>query len=353
MNHLCQKLSENKNKIENIDKWEKAKKISNPYEFVYIPSQKSDSIANYQPISRSFFKMHEILHEFDLGFSETKKNIVLCLAEGPGGFMEAINNFRKNKDHIIGFTLQPSQHYIPNWKFPKNSNFDLFYGNLYQTKYINHLRDHLKDISLSRNYGANIVTADGGFDFSADFNNQEKMCYRILLAEILFAISLQCKNGTFICKCFDLFSNFTLKLVYLVYLSYEKFTIYKPKTSRLANSEKYIIATGFKGLNENYMERLEYILNNWEKMEKEDKNFDTCLNFIQIDDLFYKKIYNYNVVFVNNQIQNIEKTINNSNNSVSNNLYKTYINNQVINAINWCNKYNIPINEKSKYFKLG
>jgi hypothetical protein len=44
-------------------KWDKMKKIANPYEMVYTTFNKKkrkDSIADYKPISRSFFKLLEL-----------------------------------------------------------------------------------------------------------------------------------------------------------------------------------------------------------------------------------------------------------------------------------------------------
>ena len=49
--------------LENSDNWDKMKKIGNPYELIYTTynkKRKNDSISNYVPISRSYFKMWEI-----------------------------------------------------------------------------------------------------------------------------------------------------------------------------------------------------------------------------------------------------------------------------------------------------
>ena len=40
-----------------------------------------------------------------------------------------------------------------------------------------------------------IITADGGFDFSHDFSNQEINIANLLFAQIAFAIIMQKKNG--------------------------------------------------------------------------------------------------------------------------------------------------------------
>jgi hypothetical protein len=64
------KLKKSKNKINEIPSnlWEDIKKYTNPYELIYIFNNKREqnikSIAKFRPLSRSFFKMIEIIHEF-------------------------------------------------------------------------------------------------------------------------------------------------------------------------------------------------------------------------------------------------------------------------------------------------
>ena len=117
-----------------------------------------NSIALYQPLSRSYFKLWELIYDFNLLESNDKLNI-LCLAEGPGGFIEAIINFRKKrkiKDNIFGISLKSKDKDIPGWKksqyfLSKNKNIVITYGkdntgNLYNVENIYFLTDSfLKD----------------------------------------------------------------------------------------------------------------------------------------------------------------------------------------------------------------
>ena len=90
-----------KNKIDNspIKEWDRAKKLTNPYELIYIPSRKMkhESIANYEPLSRSYFKMWEMIHKHGLISNKfiNKPMSIVNIAEGPGGFIEALVNYRK------------------------------------------------------------------------------------------------------------------------------------------------------------------------------------------------------------------------------------------------------------------
>ena len=65
------KINRAKNRITEINsnQWDEVKKITNPYEFIHTFNSKtktidSRSIALYKPLSRSFFKMIEIISEF-------------------------------------------------------------------------------------------------------------------------------------------------------------------------------------------------------------------------------------------------------------------------------------------------
>lgn len=46
-------------------------------------------------------------------------------------------------------------------------------------------------------------------------------------------------GGHFLCKTFDLFTPFSIGLVYLLYCCFERVSIFKPVTSRPANSERW------------------------------------------------------------------------------------------------------------------
>ena len=82
--------------------WDVFKRYTNPYEFIYCIPKKNDnefktaSLTTIDPLSRSFFKMIEICNTFHL--LDPYKNIdinTFHLAEGPGGFIEAMVYMRQ------------------------------------------------------------------------------------------------------------------------------------------------------------------------------------------------------------------------------------------------------------------
>lgn len=341
---ILQKSKEQIDKIQNTIDWDNAKKITNPHELIYIKNKNyNNSISNYKPVSRSFFKLIEINTKFKIINSNEKINIG-CLAEAPGGFIEAIYyKYPQNNINIYGISIYPNKYTVPNWnklyKNIKKKNIKLDYGNLYKIEVIK------KYILQFKNNKASLVTADGGFDFSKNFNNQEIDSHKIIFNEILIAILILKNNGNFVCKIFDIFNIMTVQIIYLLNTLFNKVNIYKPSTSRSANSEKYLVCIGFKGISHNIKNNCFRLFN--EIIKCTCKNNNISLN-IKVPNDFMHYIDKYNEKFVNNQIVFLNKTLNiiNKNNNI-------YINNikkiQIKNAKEWCNKHKIPINYNSLY----
>ena len=114
------------------------------------------------------FLNYEILHQFNI-LKQTDDLLISNLAEGPGGFIECILNYRKlNNDIIISNTLKPSNKSIPSWyklnqyikKSNINNNINLDYCNLLN------FDEFMNFIKKFENKKADLVTADGGFDYS-------------------------------------------------------------------------------------------------------------------------------------------------------------------------------------------
>jgi 23S rRNA U2552 (ribose-2'-O)-methylase RlmE/FtsJ len=336
--------------LENIHDWDKAKKFLNPYELIHITSnsQRKHSIAEYNPISRSFFKMIEMIYEFNLCSNQNPIN-VSNLAEGPGGFMEAILYYRQNsKDVIKGITLKSNKKTVPNWEkvsyiFTKYKNIDTYYGNLYYIKTINKYK------KTFNNKKVELITADAGFDYSQNFNSQEVLSHRIIFSEIIAALLLQKKDGTFICKIFDTFHILTLKFIYLIYCFYDEVYLYKPNTSRKANSEKYIIAKKFKGVDPDILENLVNIHKDWQLKINNDETIIDFIN-LKLPNEFIRIMSDYNELFIENQMKYIDNTLELTK-TYDQNLINSLVNDQISRAVNWCNYYDININNNSKYLK--
>ena len=351
-------------KLENNENWDKMKKIGNPYELIYTTynkKRKNDSISQHIPISRSYFKMWEIFYNFDLfkNFNMHNEHIFAHLAEGPGGFMEATYNFKSKitkkksiNDTFYGITLKPSNEYIPDFNkikkiFNGNNNIKIEYGNLY-------IYDDVKNyISKFNNQKAILVTADGGFDYSSNFNGQEINSCQIIYSECIVALNILKKGGSFVCKVFDLFSYTMVQILYIVSSCFDEVYIYKPETSRPANSEKYLVCMYYKdNLSDLSKSNLLKIIELWNNKIVELTGDDSIIfKDMKVSNSFIQNLNNYNEQYMETQIYYLNSTIKLAEHKIEKDKYYEIIQNQVNNAIEWCNKYDIEINKNSIYYK--
>ena len=347
--------------IEESKKWDHAKKLSNDFELINISHQNKSSIAFYVPLSRSYFKFWEIISDFKLIDNNKKKYRYAALAEGPGGFIECFINYRKKdfmgrNDDILAITLYSGEDQdIPDLDKKKFNNINICYGkdgtgNLYNLENILYFVKY-----CGGKHTIDLVTADGGFDFSINFNEQEQLSYRLLLCEIVTALSVNTIGGTFVLKIFDTFTLFTNKLIYLLSQYYQKIYITKPHTSRPANSEKYLVCTNFTGINTYNLDKLYTLIKNWDAYTDQNKTIHDAFTFKLPND-FVMVMYEYNNYIIKNQLLNILKTftfIHPDKISVSNKNISLLKQKQTLYAIEWCKKYNQPININSKYIKMN
>jgi 23S rRNA U2552 (ribose-2'-O)-methylase RlmE/FtsJ len=175
------------------------------------------------------------------------------ICEGPGGFiqatMERLVATKTVTKGVYAMTLKPTKSNIPGWRrsihfLKKYPQVQLEYG-------ADDTGDILKEANQKwfseRAKGAHLFTADGGFDFSVDYTNQEQMAFSLLLASFTIGLLTLRKGGTMIIKLFDIYGSATQDLFLGAALLFDRFTIYKPATSRPCNSERYFIGVGYHG----------------------------------------------------------------------------------------------------------
>jgi 23S rRNA U2552 (ribose-2'-O)-methylase RlmE/FtsJ len=363
-NSLSNYLFEMKNKINEKEKeWNIYKKYTNLYEYINtnIPTLESYNeekkwklqrqnfaltVSKYKPLSRSFFKMIEIMNFFNINSNFQNRCIKsFHLCEGPGGFIEALISLRKKhskktqtNDKYYGMTIIKND--APSWK--KGNYFLKENKNIIIENGIDETGDILskENFQYCKNkYGSSIdfITADGGFDFSNDFNNQEASIVKLLFAQIAYALCMQKENGSFILKIFDCFMHHTVDLLNILSSFYEKVYITKPYTSRYANSEKYIVCCNFVfSSNELFYP---YINITFAKMLLNNPirflNNPTCNYFIT-------KIEEFNSFFGMNQIDNISNTFSLIESKKIPN--EDFIKNNILLCISWCIKNDIQYN---------
>ena len=349
---LSKYLNEAKQQIANYNgNWDNVKKYTNPFEFIHtnIPHT-SYSISKYKPISRAFFKIVEIYNTFNL-LSHSHPIKTYHLAEGPGGFIEATSYLRKNKaDKYYGMTLiEKKNNNVPGWKkseifLKKYSNVHIETGStengdLYHP-------DNFKYCFNKHQNSFHIITGDGGFDFSSDFNHQEDQAFRLIFTQVMYAIAMQKYGGTFILKIYDCFLLSTNQLIYLLSSFYNNVYISKPNTSRYANSEKYIICTDFKETDTTLIShKFHRVLTVLQNIKFDIYSISNIID-IPINLYFKNHIEEINAIFGQQQIENIINTTKIvSFREKKNDKLNQNKNMNIQKCINWCIQNNIPYNK--------
>lgn len=365
-NDIYIKLNKYKNMIDNINNikiWDFCKKLSNEYELLHHCIKHKNvnlGIANYDPISRSFFKMWEMCQDFNIINNNDKELTYGALAEGPGGFIECFNFYRRRfstnqpSDTLNCITLRPYNNEIPGWKksqriFKECNKYQISYGkddtgDLYNSDNIKHFSE------LFTNNMADIVTADGGFDFSNDYSNQELHAFRLIFCEVVTGLTILKKNGNMIIKIFDLFHQASIDLIYILSCYFEKIHITKPFTSRSANSEKYVVCKNFLGISEEDIEQLHNTVEELSIIAQQNKYVKRIIsNDIPTD--FINLIQASNIYFISKQIKSIIKGLSYVKEKLNNDDINEIKRQQTVYSLAWCKKYNFPINNRCRYLR--
>ena len=347
------------NEIKNIKVWDFCKKLSNNYELLhyYVKNKNINlGIANYDPISRSFFKLWEMMIDFDLIDINSNNMVYGALAEGPGGFIEAFNYYRRKycnnaHDTVNCITLKPYSSQIPGWNksnrlFKECNNYNISWGaddtgNLYNIDNILHFTSTFKE-------KADFVTADGGFDFSENYSSQEQYAIQLIICEITTGFSILKNNGNMIIKVYDMYHAVTIDIIYILAKHFKDVFIVKPYTSRTANSEKYLVCKGFAGIDKKDLDKLYCIIKEYDIINNQNK-YLTRLVKNEIPEDFKRLINAYNVNLISNQIKAILKALSYSKLKLTNTDLNFIKNEQTIYSLAWCSKYDFPINNRCKF----
>lgn len=294
-------LNREKNNINRYAKiWYKYRSLTNKYELI----QKT---ANRSVVNRAYYKLWEIYNQFpSINKLSTNSGIkIMGLAENPGGFMQATMDYRNNLDdeyYIMSLeneTIKISD--IISDKCNILTGTDDGGGDLLNPHNILHLKQTLR-------HSMDIITADGGMMVEDDLeNSKEQLHLPLIFNEILSALILQSNSicGSFILKIYDIFTIPTVELLCLLSYYYNDVYIIKPLSSRCANSEKYIVCTGFNGINEDDLNKLidiSFQLYNQFGFIKQFFEINIPSNIIET-------IKTYNNKCINIQLKNITETL--------------------------------------------
>lgn len=119
---------------------------------------------------------------------------------------------------------------------------------------------------------AQLVTADGGFE--EDSTLKELKHAKLFFHEILWGLVLLQEGGHFVLKIYDIHWQITYEIIGLLTIYFNDVYLFKPKTSRQANSEKYVVCKYFKGISPENLAVLRNLSNEWNRLTTETATFD-------------------------------------------------------------------------------
>uniref|UniRef100_A0A670YDG3 Cap-specific mRNA (nucleoside-2'-O-)-methyltransferase 1 n=1 Tax=Pseudonaja textilis TaxID=8673 RepID=A0A670YDG3_PSETE len=278
----------------------RARTRSNPYEM----------IRGAFFLNRAAMKMANIDYVFDHMFTNPKDSRgkplikessaeLLYFADvcaGPGGFSEYVLWRKKWHAKGFGMTLKgPNDFKLEDFYAASSELFEPYYGeggiegdgDITRPENISAFQQFVLDNTDQK--GVHFLMADGGFSVEGQENIQEILSKQLTLCQFLTGLSVIRTGGHFICKTFDLFTPFSVGLVYLLYCCFECVSIFKPVTSRPANSERYVVCRGLKaGIEEvrDYLFTVNIKINQLRNSDQ-DVNLVVPLEVIRDDHDFY------------------------------------------------------------------
>uniref|UniRef100_A0A6C0BLV2 Ribosomal RNA methyltransferase FtsJ domain-containing protein n=1 Tax=viral metagenome TaxID=1070528 RepID=A0A6C0BLV2_9ZZZZ len=292
------------NPYELIDKYHSPRDLIqyNQFTQIYDPQEKSV----YPIITRAYFKLWEVLTDLNLLQQWENQPIhVANLAEGPGGFIQCLIDYRNRQHHsewkndtYHAITIKQQSDVetlkdVQDWDNYREGKeyFQLLTQQGYQVVcsygktgdgnmlIVDNLQHFTKQIGINK---CLLITADGGIYLKEEeYGAQELDNAGLFFAEIVTAIMNQATGGTLVLKMYDMYYDVTIQLIQLLSLYYTQMILIKPKTSRPANSEKYMVCTGFKEIPEEQLaeqtQQLLQRLQTWMDLVKSGQQYVTSL----------------------------------------------------------------------------
>ena len=162
-----------------------------------------------------------------------------------------------------------------------------------------------KDMNLLKKNNCDLIIGHSKVESENSMNNYcylEQENYLEILKEIIHILKYQKEKGNAILQIYDVYTNVTIKLLYIISAFYDEVFVYKPFMSRPSDMDKYIILKGFKDNKEldNLIKILELCLSH---VKKDEYITDLLLDFIVPKD--YYNIFK----FVNIKLANIQQNM--------------------------------------------
>ena len=299
-------------------------------------------------ISDSFVKLWEILSVFNLIPEKTQSLKVLHLCEAPGQMILCVKYWIKSKCPNLSMdnyewmanTLNPYEAQN-RYRFNKDVSKDMYglikhnydkwlwgydnTGDITKPNVIKSIKDDIKE-KWTNKEKLDLVISDGSISFT---NNDKLTIQKLDFAQVIAVLACSSIGSDCCIKHFIPYVNLEdpnlnknnnndknyskilnesitedgdlfISYLYLYYISFDSISLYKPNSSKSNTSEFYVVAKGFKGIEEDYLDSLLKIIDHFQLN-------NTLIDKNKIPKTFLSQIKNFLESMSNTNILTIEK----------------------------------------------
>lgn len=324
--------------------YNKVTRILDPFSFYRKQAKKN--VFPELSMTNAWLKCWEMLHVFQvIPFLGHVK--LFCNAELPGAFLYALNHYvhtrTKASYEWVANSLYPSdgsilgdqfglvQRYPDRWLMSKDHN-----GSVTNPDMIQRMEDRCQRT-------IDLYTSDIGIGLEHDtFLKQEELEAPLHLGQIICGLRTLKEGGHLICKTFMFFYPFSMSLLYLTSQCFDNFYIYKPETSRAANSEVYLVGKGFK-LKQDVIDILMNTLTTWSSDKMNEYIVPLPEDVYLTIFLALHRIYKRQIEYIHKNINTVSQLYKHNvqpdfRNVRNTNMWK----NEQKRLVQWRNNYDIP-----------
>lgn len=250
--------------------FEEARLFVNPFENIgrsIFINRAAVKLANIDAVC------HITTEQWSIRAPQSNERLTFCdVAAGPGSFTQYLQ-YRYPHSKGYGMTLRDSK---LDWdrKALDLKRFTPFYGSDNTGNLYTNYQEFIDMVLSQEPLGVDLVTADGGFDLENSSNDrntsnnvllrkQEFLSSRLLLTQCVIGLNCCRVGGNFVVKVFDTVTEFSAQVLYVLSQCFDEIIMFKPVSSRPANSERYVICRGRLDDIQQYRELLTLVANSY------------------------------------------------------------------------------------------
>ena len=163
-------------------------------------------------------------------------------------------------------------------------------------------------INKNEGFGVSLYIAKKFIKFKKEFS-QELKYKKFLFLNVIIGLSVLSKGGNLVIKIYDMYTHFTISLLFMIYNYFERFTIVKPFSTRPHSSCRYIIAQKMTEYKPKILDYLKELYDRYLELLKGGRDIDFVYPISKVikDENFTNYIMEINSQITEQRIDNMEE----------------------------------------------